>query len=230
MTQYKEPPPGEMLRHLPAIYSEADGSNGQFLRDFLDAFGKILIGRADTHDIPEGANSLHSLHGKNAPMSSLEATIANIADLFDPLKTWDEFLPWLASWAAFSLRADLPEQSKRDFISEIFRLYSWRGTKQNLEKLLTIFTIGAPTVTEDEKQAHYFRVTLSLLEEGGEQILDPQQIQRQIAIAYGLIDLEKPAHTDYELRAEHISMQIGDPSTKKGRSTIGKDTLLGTVR
>jgi phage tail-like protein len=157
-------------------------------------------------------------------VSSLEATIANIADLFDPQKTFDEFLPWLASWAAFSLRADLPEQSKREFISQIFQLYRRRGTKENLERLLKIFTIGAPTVTEDEGHAHFFRVSFLLLKEGEEEIRDSQQIQRQIATAYALIDLEKPAHTDYELRAEHITMQIG------ARSTIGKDTLLGTIR
>ena len=230
MAVYEEPQPGEMLRYLPAIYGEADGADGHFLSNFLDAFGKILIGRADADENPEGESPPHSRPGEGDPVPSLEATIANVADLFDPQKTRGEFLPWLASWAAFNLRADLPEKSKRAFISEIFQLYRRRGTKENLEKLLTIFTIGTPTVAEDARRAHYFRVTLTLLEEGGEQILDPQQIQRQIAIAYALIDLEKPAHTDYELRAEHISMQIGDPKTKKGRSTIGKDTLLGVVR
>ena len=233
MAKYKEPQSGEMLKYLPAIYRETDGRDVEFLPGFLVAFEKILLGRDDANAIPAGENLLHRYHGVSDPLYSLETTIAHIADLFDPQETWDEFLPWLASWAAFSLRADLKEQSQRDFISEIFRLYSRRGTKDNLVRLLTIFTIGAPVVEEDESRAHYFHVTLSLLKEkAGEEILDPQEIQRQVAIAYALIDLEKPAHTKYDLKAEHVSMRIGDDAAtqKVGRSTIGKDTLLGVIQ
>jgi len=223
VTRYDEPQPGEMMKYLPAIYSGADG---EFLHHFLAAFEKILIGRADPKSISAEENLLSHKHGESVPLSSLEMTIADIASLFDPEETRDEFLPWLSGWAAFSLRGDLPEPGQRKFLSRIFRLYRRRGTKENLETLLTIFTIGTPTVTEDASKAHYFRVNLSLLKEkdGGEPILDPQEIERQIATAYALIDLEKPAHTDYELKIENFSMQIGV------MSTIGKDTLLGVVQ
>ena len=46
---------------------------------------------------------------------------------------------------------------------------------------------------------------------------------RQIAITRALIELEKPAHTDYELDWIYPTMQIGV------HSTVGVDTLLGTV-
>jgi phage tail-like protein len=223
MARYTEPPPGEMLKYLPAIYSEADGADGQFLQKFLAAFEKLLLGRADPQSIPAETN-LHHYRGASVPLSNLEMTIANIADLFDPEKTRDEFLPWLAGWAAFSLRRDLPVESQRKFLMEIFRLYRRRGTKENLERLLTIFTVGAPTITEDDSSAHYFKVELVLLEDKGSKILDTQEIERQIATAYALIDLEKPAHTSYKLNAVHVSMQIGV------RSIIGKDTLLGIIQ
>jgi phage tail-like protein len=231
--KYKVPGPGEMLKYLPAIYSETDGSDDQPLDNFLAAFQKIMLGRADTNDIPAG-DKVHHLRGEDVPRKSFEEAIASIADLFDPQKTLDEFLPWLASWAAFSLRADLHQRSQRDFISEIFQLYSRRGTLKNLVRLLSIFTLGTPSVDEDKRRPHFFSVTLSLLEEradvstqGGDKskpILDPQEIERQVAIAYALIDLEKPAYTSYELKAIHVSMQIGK------RSTIGKDTLLGVIQ
>ena len=43
-------------------------------------------------------------------------------------------------------------------------------------------------------------------------------------IARALIDLEKPAHTFYELIPVFPSMQIGR------HSTVGVDTLLGTAQ
>jgi hypothetical protein len=120
----------------------------------------------------------------------------------------------------------LPELSQRKFISEIFQLYRRRGTRENLIRVLKIFTVGEPTVIEDEKP-HQFRVKLAL-----RSVVDARELSRQVAIAYALIDLEKPAYTQYRLDAEHVSMQIGDNAAeqKVGRSTIGKDTLLGVVK
>lgn len=221
MSTHAELEPGEMLKYLPAIYR---GAEGKFLREFLAAFGEILVGRADAQSAP--AEEKFSYHYKGDPyhLPSLEAAVADIAKLFDPATTRDEFLPWLAGWAAFSLRRDLPLESQRNFLKRIFKLYQRRGTRENMTELLTIFTVGVPTVTEDEEKAHHFQVELVLLEDKGKKIVDPQAIERQVAIAYALIDLEKPAHTSYELKTVHVSMQLGM------RSTIGKDTLLGVVR
>jgi phage tail-like protein len=214
-----------LLDYLPAIYHEAVSPGDQFLSGFLKAFEKILTGNDDLWPIPADEKTLHRFNGESYPLADLETTISHIADLFDPQSTWDEFLPWLASWTAFSLRADLPPQNQRDFLSEIFQLYRRRGTRDNLVRLLTIFTVGTPTIEDVPRdvpkydpQAHFFRVTLRLM---NQQIKDAKEIQRQIAIARALIDLEKPAYTYYELNAEHVTMQLGVSST------IGQDTLLG---
>jgi phage tail-like protein len=200
--------PISLLDYLPAIYREEP-----FLGCFLRAFEELFSG--------------------------LEEKVADIATFFDPFKTRADFLPWLASWTAFSLRFDLDETQQRAFVANIIPLYRERGTKRSLERLLEIFTVGTPTITEAASLAalqigkhstvgidttlgggapHFFSVTVRL-----PKWQKPEIQLRQIAIADALIELEKPAHTYFELKPEFPSMQIGVTST------IGKDTLLGTI-
>ncbi len=208
--------PSRLLNELPALYQE-----DAFLGQFLLAFEKILLGRADDVDSDQG----------------LEATIASLATLFDPRQTPEDFLPWLATWTAFSLRADLDVTQQRSFLANIIPLYRRRGTKKNLQDLLTIFSVGTPTVIETDMgelqlgvhstigedtylqggAAHFFQVTISLPE------VEPAVVLRQREIARALIELEKPAHTQYTLIVESPSMQIGQTSS------VGIDTLLGTL-
>ncbi len=217
--------PSSLLQYLPAIYHEPP-----FIGQFLLAFEKLLLGRDDGVSFPEV--------GVGFPAKGLEESIAEIARYFDPRLIPDEFLPWLASWTAFSLRADLDVTKHRDFIANIIPLYRWRGTKANLQRLLGIFTVGTPTISEGgdaEFQIgvrsrvgkdtyvggdlpHFFRVTISLPRAA------PAVQERQMAIAHALIELEKPAHTFYELNLDFPSMRIGH------HSTVGVDTLLGTAQ
>jgi phage tail-like protein len=146
----------------------------------------------------------------------LERQIDNLAALFDPMEAREDFLPWLSTWVAFTLRADLEPAQQRAFLSRIIPLYRRRGTLKNLQDLLAIFTTGVPTVEELE-DPHHFRVALRLKQ------ATPDVQLRQIAIAHALVDLEKPAHTFYELDVSFPTMQIGVTSH------IGLDTLLGTI-
>ena len=205
--------PTRLFEYLPAIY-QADSS---FLNHFLQVFEDILLGSEDS------ANP------------GLEEAIANISQLFDPLQTPDDFLPWLAQWTAFTLRSDLTSSQQRNFLANIIQLYRRRGTLANLQQFLQIFTVGLPVV-EDKLPTlqvgvsshigvdtylgnvpHYFRVSIAFPSD-----LKATVLQRQIAIAVALIELEKPAHTYYELKLVFPSMQVGI------HSTIGIDSLLGT--
>jgi len=226
--------PDGLLSYLPAIYQD-DELLGQFLR----AFEKLLTGGQDTVSIPSpGEKEGDSLQGAAVSLrpvperQPIEATIAGIADLFDPHKTPDDFLPWLATWTSFTMRADLDLIQQRNFIANIIQLYRRRGTKQNLVDLLKIFTIGVPQVEEPSADgfrigqnstigtdtwlggspAHHFRVTLVL----------PKADPKSFSIARDLIELEKPAHTFYDLKLEFKGMEVGV-------SRLGIDTLLGTV-
>jgi phage tail-like protein len=182
----------QTAQRLPA-YLPAIYGDDPFLGRYLWAFERVLL--------------------------ELEESIDNLATLFDPTETPDAFLPWLSSWVAFTLRADLTLPQQREFIARVVSLYRQRGTKKNLQDLLSIFTRGEPTIVEsdDAGPAHHFRITLHLRRAPATDQL------RQIAIARALIDLEKPAHTFYELDLQFPTMQIGVTST------IGKDTLLGTL-
>jgi phage tail-like protein len=212
------PRPSGLIEYLPAIYHD-DALLGRFLRAFED----ILIGGGD---------------GSQPGSRGLEQTIADIPELFNPRNTEvvkKEFLPWLASWTAFTLRADLSEAVQREFIAKIIQRYRLRGTLKNLQELLEIFVQGNHEIIEftaDEMQVgrvstvgvdtwlagsppHFFQVTISLPR------LDPETIERQKEIAAALIELEKPAHTNYALNVNHPSIQIGV------FSTVGVDTLIG---
>lgn len=214
-----------LMQSLPAIYQE-----DPYLGQFLLAVEKILLGRQDGVDFPNV--------GIPFPAQGIEESIAGVARYFDPYQTPEEFLSWLASWTAFSLRADLDVVKQREFVAKIAQLYRWRGTKNNLQDLLSIFTVSLPTVVEGEDEGiqvgvrstvgvdmvlggekpHFFRVKISLPR------ATPSVQERQMDIARGLIDLEKPAHTFYELVPIFPSMQIGR------HSTVGVDTLLGTAQ
>ena len=61
---------------------------------------------------------------------------------------------------------------------------------------------------------HYFKVTLDL------DNLNPDEIREHYEVLTEIIDMEKPAHTYYELELTTFAMKIGE-------SEIGKDTLLG---
>jgi phage tail-like protein len=208
------------LQDLPAIFSE-----DAFLGRFLLAFEQVLTG-------------LPGLAGREpVPPLGLEEIIATMATLFDPKETRAEFLPWLASWVALGLRADWTQAQKRDFLANIVPLYRRRGTKENLAELLRIYTGLSPVITgpgESDFQIgvhstigldtqiggslpHFFHVSVTMPNP------DPPTLQRQRQIATALIELQKPAHTAYELDISFNTMQIGV------RSTIGVDTLLGSL-
>ena len=219
----------KLLDYLPAIYRE-----DPFLDTYLAAFEKVLLGRNDGVKIPgekEGAET-----------RSLEETIDRIPTLFDPLDkdTPKDFLPWLAGWAALSLRADLEEAVQRAFIANIIQRYRRRGTKENLIELLKIFTKTTPEIDEDAvpskefkdkhpgefdsntRPLHFFKVSVLLPDPTQETVLRVEEIARAI------IELEKPAHTFYELKTRFASMQIAAAYSDKDkyRAHLGKDTLI----
>src|SRR5262245_16476878 len=87
-------------------------SEDAFLGRYLTAFEDVLLG--------------------------LEQRIDGIARLFDPQQAPDDFLPWLSSWVAFTLRAHVDVNQQRNFLSRVVPLYRRRGTRQNLQDLLAL--------------------------------------------------------------------------------------------
>ncbi|HEX7313595.1 MAG TPA: phage tail protein [Pyrinomonadaceae bacterium] len=203
-TETTHTPGGGLLQYLPAIFAE-----DPFLGQFLLAFEKILLGRDDA--------PVNAKLGTEQNPRGLEQIIDGLAALYDPSETPVEFLPWLAKWAALSLRADMSLEQQRRFVAQVIPLYQKRGTQENLRKLLALYLTAVPTVEVDKEKPYFFQVTITLPP------MEWAVTQRQFEIAQALVELEKPAHTNYRLRLDTPSLQI------RKRSQVGVNTLLGTA-
>jgi phage tail-like protein len=193
-----------LLQYLPAIYHE-----DELLIRFLRAFETVLLGDKDDDEILANAKELKGLD-RLEEIKGLEGKIASLLYYFDPHRAPERFLPWLANWTGFALRADLPPEKKRDFIASAISLYRMRGTKANMERLLEIFTSRKATVRDDlAGKPFHFRVSISFN--------DTADIERKRAIAHALIEREKPAHTSFDLK-------LSFPTMKIGACQIGKNT------
>ncbi|NJP10300.1 MAG: phage tail protein I [Leptolyngbyaceae cyanobacterium RU_5_1] len=246
-----------LLNDLPAIFQEGSApGEANFLGRFLLAFERILLGLEEiSAEIPQpGLEEIvgggRILDARQATTSQEKLSLAGIQRYFEPgeklpatQRSPSEFLPWLASWVALTLREDWGEAEQRRFIGQIVPLYQKRGTKSGIMEMLKAYTgmgVGAegavelfeftqPLTVGDRNSAivgvntlvggappHYFLVKMFL------NTFEPTIRERQEQIARAIIDQEKPAHTYYDLQIEVPTMQIGT------HSTVGVDTLLGT--
>ncbi len=206
-------PASDYLDYLPAIFR-----SDEFVGRFLLAFEAVLNGDADVGE------------------PGLERLIGRLADHFDPDKTPEEFLPWLASWVALSLRADWDVLHKRAFIAEVVSLYRWRGTLEGLKRMLEIYidpvdsTRDNVVVFDDFAQpAHFFQVQVKIADQ------DPERLRRSQEIARAIIDQEKPAHTFYALKVVIPTMRLVSEDRRRQEDNkpallmLGRNTLLGTA-
>ena len=204
------------LDHLPAVF-RSDPFTGQFLL----AFEAVLSGGVEGVDQP-----------------GLEELAAGVGTYFDPMRTPEEFLPWLASWVGLSVRADWDAATTRGFIREIVPLYQQRGTLGGLRRMLQIFL--APTSVEAagndvvimdgfEEPQHFFQVRLTLGEP------DPVKLRAIQEMAVAIIEQEKPAHTFFALKVVIPTMRLVslDLRAAEGGQTplliLGSNTSLGTA-
>ena len=103
-------------------------------------------------------------------------------------------------------------------IAQIIQLYKYRGTQGNLVNLLELFLTATPAIeVRADDPPFLFRVMITLPRKGADVVI------RQREIAQALIELKKPAHTDYTLTVNTPTLRIGE------FSTVGVDTLLGTT-
>jgi phage tail-like protein len=220
------------LDYLPAIFREpTEAGQPPFLGRFLLAFEEILTGRGQAEA------------GIEEILDGIPGRLAGVQRYFEPgpggavpdgQRAPRAFLEWLSGWVALALRADIDEPQQRQLIARAASLYRLRGTREGLAAMLSIYALPNPDIEEfatafqigvsstigkdtqlDGGPAHFFRVTIRLPNP------DLNEFARQREIATAIIDMEKPAHTYYELRVETPALQIGV------QSTVGVDTLLG---
>lgn len=213
------------LEHLPGVFSD-----DPFLGRFLLAFERVLTGVGDL----AGA----ALANPPAVAAGLEEILDKIQTYFDPALAPPDFLPWLATWVATSLREDWDDATRRGFLARVVSLYQKRGTKSALQQLLQIYLDPTTDPSTDDDTIvqiidddpgfppRYFQVRFTVSEH------DPHLLARRAAIATAIIDREKPAHTFYGLHLNYPSLQIADPPIYINNQPIngvfvGTNTVLG---
>jgi phage tail-like protein len=219
-----------LLDYLPAIYHERDEPEApSFLALFLRAFERILLGGAELKQEDTAEDPSETIE------DGLEEEIAALPLLLGPWETPEEFLPWLASWAALSYHPYLSIDRRRRLLANIIPLYRLRGTRKYMEDILRLCVDAFISVSDAEIPGfqvqshstvgvdtyigggppHFFSVRLVAPK------LNQHEKEIQVAIAHSIIELAKPAHTFYELSLVSPRMQVGV------HSTVGLDTVLG---
>jgi phage tail-like protein len=194
-----------LLRHLPEVFHSSED-----LQILLAAFGEVLFG------------------AENSNHEGLEQIINNIPNLFDPdpgqmvsestlVRTPHRFLPWLSEWVALGQLQNVPEEECRKLISRIVPLYSSRGTKRYLEKILELFFPDEIQASINDKELPSMKIGQSRIGKetrlGGDipfsffvelrfkTKMDEQSQQHKqfLERVRSVIDLAKPAHTAYQL-------------------------------
>jgi phage tail-like protein len=190
---------GRYARYLPAIY-QADELTGRLMMLFESFWAPI------------------------------EQQIDSLALYFDPKITPAPLLPWLASWLNLALDEHLAEARQRRLVERAVPLYRRRGSRHGLTEYLEILTGGQVHVMEHRahnlrlgadarlgpgialgtlNRPHTFTVTVYLppaaAPAGGPEEQARQEMERRRALE-AIIEAEKPAHTDFNLRIEEAEV------------------------
>ena len=226
-----------LIRYLPGIYQEPDpqvaepaATSPKFQRpcldEYLEAFEELLLGLQREEGPESKAGHPEAGRSKEDRSSGLERMVARLHRYFDPRTVPAPFLPWLAQWVALTLLPGVPVETNRKLLARMVPLYRCRGTRRCLEELLAIvlpvpaeirddfppFQIGRHSTVGRNSwvgggPSHFFHVTLTFSRTTG------PEVQRQRRIAEYVIEMAKPAHTDYQLDVATPRFQVGVYST-----------------
>lgn len=183
------------LENLPAIYRRSDAVGRNLVRELCFVFEHMF--------------------------DSVERNLTDGWRFYDPHVSPQDFLDWLAGWTAFTVDLDWPEPQKRALIKRAVDLYRIRGTKRGLSLFLMLFTGHEPDIEENTWPFKGFRVEAEGAEAGARVgldsvILPPVELAHCFVVTmpikfeavtpdmviriHQIIQMEKPAHTNYYLR------------------------------
>ena len=111
---------------------------------------------------------------------------------FDPRTCPVSFLPWLASWLDLSFNTHWPEARRRRLLEQAMELYSWRGTRYGLVRMIEVCTGLTPVIMESPSQPFVFHIRIALPPGFFGEPIDKALIEE-------LIQAHKPAHAGYVL-------------------------------
>jgi len=183
------------LENLPAIYRRSDGVGRNLVRELCFVFEHMF--------------------------DSVEKNLNDGWRFYDPHASPVDFLDWLSQWTAFTMDLDWPETQKRALVKRAVDLYRIRGTKRGLALFLMLFTGHEPDIAENTWPFKGFRIEAEGAEQGARVALDSvilppvelahcfvvtmpikfEDVTAEVVIRiHQIIQMEKPAHTQYYLR------------------------------
>ena len=183
------------LENLPAIYRRSDAVGRNLVRELCFVFEHMF--------------------------DSVDKNLVDGWRFFDPHVAPPDFLDWLSNWTAFTLDLDWPEAQKRALIKRAVDLYRIRGTKRGLALFLKLFSGHEPDIAENTWPFKGFRVESEGSDIGARVGLDSvilppvdlahcfvvtmpvpydQVTMETVVRIHRIIQMEKPAHTNYYLR------------------------------
>jgi phage tail-like protein len=196
------PAQGRYLQHMPRVYQEQDELMGRFLMLF-ESFWAPIEGQIDT-----------------------------MPYFFDPAFAPKELLPWLATWVDLALDDRWPEDKRRKLLRAAVALFRKRGTRRGLQEYLEIYTGARVQISEHGannftlgpnsrlgpgvalgtiNMPHTFTVTVFLdttaLRNGADLAHDMDRARFETdrrKMIEAIIEVEKPAHTSYQLRFQAV--------------------------
>ncbi len=179
-----------LMRFMPGIYQRTGEDGSNFLRDFFWIVQHLL--------------------------DDVEGKLDVIHTYFDPYETPEDFLPWLASWVAFTLDENWPTEKKRYLLKKAVDFYRIRGTVKGLKLFLKLFTGVEPEILENEWPFRGFQIGVNSTIGLDSIILPPvnlahcfivdfpihpEEVTDELIIKiHDIIQAQKPAHTTYFLR------------------------------
>jgi phage tail-like protein len=123
-------------------------------------------------------------------LTPIQWNVDNFDMYLDPGTTPMGFMPWLAAWYEISFDVTWTESQRRALLKEAHAIYTRRGTRWALTRLIEIYTGAQPEIIEfsDPKDPFTFTIKLPLRE---------RDVNRQLLEQ--LIDSNKPGHASYVL-------------------------------
>lgn len=160
----------EIARLLPGIFQRTLGTGGP-----LD----VLLEVMDTLHAPS------------------EEVLAQLPALFDPLRTPERFVPFLAWWVDLGVPVTTGLGRMRELVASAVELSRWRGTARGLLLFLRTATGVEHFVIEDRVPGPEGRPRPFHL-----RVRAPAELTAHRALVQAIIEREKPAYVTYELLFE----------------------------
>lgn len=158
-----QPPPGLTATHSHYLQFLPDIYHNDFMTRFLALFESIY--------------------------RPIEWTVDHFDQFMHPQTAPAGFLPWLASWFDLLLDSSWEEPQKRQLLSEAYQIYSQRGTKTAISRMLEIYTGQRPQIDDQSEGLPPFFFTVSF----------PTEAKSRQVLIQELLNKHKPAHTNYSL-------------------------------